>query len=456
MSKIQLYNTLSRQKELFTPLDPSHIRVYACGPTVYGRIHVGNARPIVVFDVLVRVLRRLYDRVTYVRNITDVDDKINDRAAANGQSIDELCADTIVSFHADTAALGAVPPDVEPRATHHIDQMIAMISLLIDKGHAYAADGHVLFQVSTMPHYGALSKRSMEDMIAGARVEVAPYKRAPEDFILWKPSTTSQPGWDSPWGRGRPGWHIECSAMAKAYLGEVFDIHAGGLDLIFPHHENEIAQSCCAHGTSHMAKYWLHNGFVTMNDEKMSKSLGNIITVAEATARYRPEVLRAALLSAHYRAPLDLSENAMQDAQNSLDRLYRAAGTAKPSDMALDDAFMACLCDDLNTPAAMARLHELARLANKGDQAAAAALKSSAELIGLLRDTADDWAKAGSAAGDSDDTQLDDATIDAEIAARNAARAARDFATADAIRDRLAAAGIILEDGQDGTGWRRS
>jgi len=456
MSKIQLYNTLSRQKELFTPLDPSHIRVYACGPTVYGRIHVGNARPIVVFDVLVRVLRRLYDRVTYVRNITDVDDKINDRAAANGQSIDELCADTIVSFHADTAALGAVPPDVEPRATHHIDHMIAMISLLIDKGHAYAADGHVLFQVSTMPHYGALSKRSMEDMIAGARVEVAPYKRAPEDFILWKPSTTSQPGWDSPWGRGRPGWHIECSAMAKAYLGEVFDIHAGGLDLIFPHHENEIAQSCCAHGTSHMARYWLHNGFVTMNDEKMSKSLGNIITVAEATARYRPEVLRAALLSAHYRAPLDLSENAMQDAQNSLDRLYRAAGTAKPSDMALDDAFMACLCDDLNTPAAMARLHELARLANKGDQAAAAALKSSAELIGLLRDTADDWAKAGSAAGDSDDTQFDDATIDAEIAARNAARAARDFATADAIRDRLAAAGIILEDGQDGTGWRRS
>ena len=456
MSKIQLYNTLSRQKELFTPLDPSHIRVYACGPTVYGRIHVGNARPIVVFDVLVRVLRRLYDRVTYVRNITDVDDKINDRAAANGQSIDELCADTIVSFHADTAALGAVPPDVEPRATHHIDQMIAMISLLIDKGHAYAADGHVLFQVSTMPHYGALSKRSMEDMIAGARVEVAPYKRAPEDFILWKPSTTSQPGWDSPWGRGRPGWHIECSAMAKAYLGEVFDIHAGGLDLIFPHHENEIAQSCCAHGTSHMARYWLHNGFVTMNDEKMSKSLGNIITVAEATARYRPEVLRAALLSAHYRAPLDLSENAMQDAQNSLDRLYRAAGVAKPSDMALDDAFMACLCDDLNTPAAMARLHELARLANKGDQAAAAALKSSAELIGLLRDTADDWAKAGSAVNDSDNTQLDDATIDAEIAARNAARAARDFATADAIRDRLAAAGIILEDGQDGTGWRRS
>ncbi|MGB1866421.1 MAG: cysteine--tRNA ligase, partial [Candidatus Puniceispirillaceae bacterium] len=381
MRVMQLYNTLTRQKQPFIPIDPSHVRVYACGPTVYGRIHVGNARPIVVFDVLVRVLRRLYDRVTYVRNITDVDDKINERAATNGQSITDLCAETIVSFHADTAALGAEPPDVEPRATHHIDEMIAMISLLIDKGHAYVADGHVLFQVSTMDNYGALSKRSMDDMIAGARVEVAPYKRAAEDFVLWKPSAPEQPGWDSPWGRGRPGWHIECSAMAKTYLGEVFDIHAGGLDLIFPHHENEIAQSCCAHGTSHMANYWLHNGFVTMNDEKMSKSLGNIITVEEATSRYRPEVVRAALLSAHYRAPLDLSDSTMQDAHNSLDRLYRAAGTAEISDDRVDDEFLACLCDDLNTPAAMARLHELARLANKGDQAAAMALKSSAALL---------------------------------------------------------------------------
>ncbi|MGB1684650.1 MAG: cysteine--tRNA ligase, partial [Candidatus Puniceispirillaceae bacterium] len=381
MRVMQLYNTLTRQKQPFIPIDPSHVRVYACGPTVYGRIHVGNARPIVVFDVLVRVLRRLYDRVTYVRNITDVDDKINERAATNGQSITDLCAETILGFHADTAALGAEPPDVEPRATHHIDEMIAMISLLIDKRHAYVADGHVLFQVSTMDNYGALSKRSMDDMIAGARVEVAPYKRAAEDFVLWKPSAPEQPGWDSPWGRGRPGWHIECSAMAKTYLGEVFDIHAGGLDLIFPHHENEIAQSCCAHGTSHMANYWLHNGFVTMNDEKMSKSLGNIITVEEATSRYRPEVVRAALLSAHYRAPLDLSDSTMQDAHNSLDRLYRAAGTAEISDDRVDDEFLACLCDDLNTPAAMARLHELARLANKGDQAAAMALKSSAALL---------------------------------------------------------------------------
>jgi cysteinyl-tRNA synthetase len=406
--------------------------------------------------VLVRVLRRLYDLVTYVRNITDVDDKINERAATNGQSITDLCAETITSFHADTAALGAEPPDVEPRATHHIDEMIAMISLLIDKGHAYVADGHALFQVSTMDNYGALSKRSMDDMIAGARVEVAPYKRAAEDFVLWKPSAPEQPGWDSPWGRGRPGWHIECSAMAKTYLGEVFDIHAGGLDLIFPHHENEIAQSCCAHGTSHMANYWLHNGFVTMNDEKMSKSLGNIITVEEATSRYRPEVVRAALLSAHYRAPLDLSDSTMQDAHNSLDRLYRAAGTAEISDDRVDDEFLACLCDDLNTPAAMARLHELARLANKGDQAAAIALKSSAALLGLLRQGGDAWAKdAGSVSG-GDDKRLDNAAIDAEIAERNAARAERDFAKADAIRDALADAGIILEDGQDGTSWRRS
>jgi cysteinyl-tRNA synthetase len=456
MRVMQLYNTLTRQKQPFIPIDPSHVRVYACGPTVYGRIHVGNARPIVVFDVLVRVLRRLYDRVTYVRNITDVDDKINERAATNGQSITDLCAETIVSFHADTAALGAEPPDVEPRATHHIDEMIAMISLLIDKGHAYVADGHVLFQVSTMDNYGALSKRSMDDMIAGARVEVAPYKRAAEDFVLWKPSAPEQPGWDSPWGRGRPGWHIECSAMAKTYLGEVFDIHAGGLDLIFPHHENEIAQSCCAHGTSHMANYWLHNGFVTMNDEKMSKSLGNIITVEEATSRYRPEVVRAALLSAHYRAPLDLSDSTMQDAHNSLDRLYRAAGTAEISDDRVDDEFLACLCDDLNTPAAMARLHELARLANKGDQAAAMALKSSAALLGLLRQGADAWAKGADSVSGGDDKRLDDAAIDAEIAARNAARAARDFAKADAIRDALADAGIILEDGQNGTSWRRS
>jgi len=452
MSVLKLHNTLTRKKEDFVPIDNDHVRVYACGPTVYGRIHVGNARPIVVFDVLVRLLRLRHAKVTYVRNITDVDDKINIRAAERGIGIDELCAETIETFHQDTERLGALAPDIEPRATHHIAEMKAMITTLIDKGHAYAADGHVLFQVSTMADYGSLSKRSMDDMIAGARVEVAPYKREPADFILWKPSSDDQPGWDSPWGRGRPGWHIECSAMAKSYLGEVFDIHAGGLDLIFPHHENEIAQSCCAHDQTKMAHYWLHNGFVTMNDEKMSKSLGNIILVIDAADQYRGETLRAALLSAHYRAPLDLSDNAMRDARNGLDRLYRAVGDVDASHDKIDADFIACLLDDLNTPAAMARLHELARLANKGDDAAAKALKASAAVLGLLQQSADGWAKAGDAATDDG---LDDAAIDGLIEARKQARANREFGKADEIRDQLTGAGIILEDSVDGTIWRR-
>jgi cysteinyl-tRNA synthetase len=453
MNGLQLYNTLTQQKQEFVPLDPAHVRVYACGPTVYGRIHVGNARPIVVFDVLVRLLRQLYPRVTYVRNITDVDDKINQRAAERGISIDQLCAETIDSFNADTARLGAAKPDVEPRATHHIDEMQVMISNLIEAGHAYEADGHVVFQVSTMPAYGRLSKRSMEDMIAGARVEVAPYKREPADFILWKPSNDDQPGWASPWGRGRPGWHIECSAMAKTYLGTTFDIHAGGLDLIFPHHENEIAQSCCAHKTELMAKYWLHNGFVTMNNAKMSKSLGNIVTVNEAASQYRGETLRAALLSAHYRAPLDLSDMTMRDARAGLDRLYRAVGDAVAKPGTIDDEFASCLLDDINTPAAMARLHELARAANKGDSAAAIALKSSAALLGLLEQNPEEWAK-----GVNQETEdgLHDSAIDALIAARGAARAAKNFTEADRIRDQLFAAGVVLEDGALGTIWRRN
>jgi len=456
MTGLRLHNTLTRQKEDFVPLDPAHIRVYACGPTVYGRIHVGNARPIVVFDTLVRLLRAHYPKVTYVRNITDVDDKINQRAADRGISIDRLCAETIDSFHADTAMLGAANPDIEPRATHHIDEMQTMIASLIDDGHAYVADGHVLFQVSTMPTYGSLSKRSMDDMIAGARVEVAPYKREPADFILWKPSSDDQPGWDSPWGRGRPGWHIECSAMAKAYLGTTFDIHAGGLDLIFPHHENEIAQSCCAHKTDMMAKYWLHNGFVTMDDEKMSKSLGNIVTVAEAAEQYRGETVRAALLGAQYRAPLDLSDSVMRDARAGLDRLYRAVSGVPDADVKvakIDADFTACLLDDLNTPAALARLHELARAANKGAAEAAAALKKSAAILGLLQQDPEVWAKA---AGADDGDGLDAAAIDRLIAARADARTARNFKEADRIRDQLAAAGIALEDGAKGTIWRRN
>lgn len=451
MTVLRLHNTLTRTKDEFVPLDPAHIRVYACGPTVYDRIHVGNARPIVVFDVLVRLLRRLYPKVTYVRNITDVDDKIITRAGERG--IDRLCEDTIACFHDDVAALGAVSPDHEPRATEFIDGMIAMIQTLIEGGFAYAVEGHVLFSVAAMPAYGALSGRSMEDMIAGARVEVAPYKRDPADFVLWKPSSEDQPGWDNPFSEtpGRPGWHIECSAMAKHYLGETFDIHAGGLDLVFPHHENEIAQSCCAHGTDIMAAYWLHNGYVTMGDEKMSKSLGNILAAHEAIAEHRGETVRAALLAAHYRAPVALTDDALAEARNVLDRLYRAVGDVAANEGAVDGTFLDALADDLNTPAAMAQLHELAGDANRGDGDAAVALKSSAALLGLLQQTAGDWAR-----GDTGADDMDDAAIEAAIEARKQARANRDFAAADAIRDDLSANGILLEDGPDGTLWRRS
>ena len=464
MSGLKLYNTLTRQKDEFVPLDPAHIGIYACGPTVYDRIHVGNARPIVVFDVLVRLLRHKYDAVTYVRNITDVDDKIIARADERDMNIATLCADTIKSFHADTNSLLTLNPDFEPRATEHIDGMVALIETLISNGFAYEAEGHVLFHVKQMPTYGGLSRRSMDDMIAGARVEVAPYKRDAADFILWKPSSPAQPGWDSPWGRGRPGWHIECSAMSKYYLGAVFDIHAGGLDLIFPHHENEIAQSCCAHNTDKMANYWLHNGFVTVEGETMSKSTGHFVTVADAVAKHRGEVVRYILLSAHYRAPLDFSDHAAFDARNSLDRLYRAIGKVAADETKMDAAFLDCLCDDLNTPAAMARLHELARLANKGDAAAAIALKSSAQLMGLLGQTGDAWAKGEikdlSASMTSESTlstqlEVDNSDIDAKIAARNDARNRRDFAEADRIRDELAADGIYLEDSAAGTIWRR-
>jgi len=451
MTELRLYNTLTRSKDVFTPLDPAHVRVYACGPTVYDRIHIGNARPIVVFDTLVRLLRRQFPRVTYVRNITDVDDKIIARAAERSINIDRLCDDTIRCFHEDISALCAKSPDHEPRATEFIGEMIAMIQTLVDGGFAYIAEDHVLFSVATMPTYGALSGRNMEDMIAGARVEVAPYKRDAADFVLWKPSNDDQPGWDNPFSaqKGRPGWHIECSAMAKRFLGETFDIHAGGLDLVFPHHENEIAQSCCAHGTDIMAKYWLHNGYVTMGDEKMSKSLGNMVLAHEAIAEHRGETVRAGLLAAHYRAPVALTGAALAEARNVLDRLYRAVGDAEASDEAVDTVFLDALNDDLNTPAAMARLHELAGEANKGNSEAAVALKSSAAVMGLLGQTGDEWARGGGAA-------VGDASIDARIAARNAARAARDFAAADAIRDELAAQGILLEDGPDGTVWRRS
>ena len=444
MAVLHFHNTLSRKKEIFNPLDAENIRIYACGPTVYDRIHVGNARPVVVFDLLVRVLRRLYPKVTYARNITDVDDKINARAAEEGITIRDLTARTIEAFHSDCVALGVLAPDIEPRATDHIAEMIAMIERLIAGGHAYEAEGHVLFHVSSMDNYGRLSRRSRDELIAGARVEVAPFKKDAADFVLWKPSVEDQPGWDSPWGRGRPGWHIECSAMSAAYLGESFDIHAGGLDLIFPHHENEIAQSCCAHDTDIMAEVWMHNGYVTVDGEKMSKSLGNFTTVADVLARYPGEAARYALMTAQYRAPLDFSMAGVAEAKASLDTLYRSAGDAGAG--LVDDEVMAALADDLNTPLALARLHELARMANKGDVSAAGALKASAQMMGLLASDPDSWFRGD----DADETE-----IQAAISARAEAKKARNFAEADKMRDDLSSRGILLEDTPDGTIWRR-
>ena len=446
---LSLYNTLARAKEPFQPISPDHVGIYACGPTVYDNIHVGNARPLVVFDVLVRVLRHLYPDVTYVRNITDVDDKINQRAAERDISIDTLCEETILRFHQDAEALHVEVPDVEPRATHHIAEMIAMIETLIQKGFAYEAEGHVLFAISEMSHYGGLSRRSLDMMRAGARVEVAPYKKDAGDFVLWKPSEEGQPAWDSPWGRGRPGWHIECSAMSAKYLGQTFDIHAGGLDLIFPHHENEIAQSCCAHDSDMMAHYWVHNGYVTVEGEKMSKSLGNFTTVRDALEKHRGEAVRYALLNAHYRAPLDYSDAGVSEAKQALDRLYRAVGDAKPAED-VPEAFLSALCDDLNTPLALSHLHELAKLANKGDGEAASSLRRAANLMGLLTQETASWLQAA-AASDG----LSEAEIEEYIAARKQARLDKDFAKADAIRDDLAAQGIILLDSADGTSWQR-
>ena len=446
---VRLFNTLHRQKQDFVPQQADKVGIYACGPTVYDNIHVGNARPLVVFDVLVRLLRHSYQDVTYVRNITDVDDKINARAAEREITITQLCEDTIARFHQDAAALNVQAPDVEPRATHHIAEMIAMIETLIAKNYAYEAEGHVLFAINSMENYGALSKRTLEMMRAGARVEIAPYKRDAGDFVLWKPAEAGSPSWDSPWGAGRPGWHIECSAMSAKYLGTTFDIHAGGLDLIFPHHENEIAQSCCAHDSQEMARFWVHNGYVTVDGEKMSKSLGNFTTVRDALEKHRGEAVRYALLNAHYRAPLDYSDAAVTEAKQALDRLYRAAGDALPSD-APDADFLAALSDDLNTPLALSVLHRLAKQANQGDKHAAASLKASAMMMGLLGQSEAEWVK-----GQSKEGALSDEAIDALIEERQQARQARDFARADAIRDELAAAGIALLDSAEGTSWER-
>ncbi|HTU55979.1 MAG TPA: cysteine--tRNA ligase [Acetobacteraceae bacterium] len=449
--ELYFHNSLTRRRELFVPLDPAHIRAYVCGPTVYDLAHLGNARPVVVFDTLVRLLRLLYPRVTYVRNITDVEDKIIARAAETGEAIADLTARTAREFEEDMAALGALPPDIEPRATLHIAEMIELIGRLIASGHAYLAEGpegiHVLFAVASFAEYGLLSGRSREDMIAGARVEVAPYKRDPADFLLWKPSEPDQPGWESPWGRGRPGWHIECSAMSWRHLGTDFDIHGGGSDLLFPHHENEIAQSCCAFPGSRFARVWLHNGMLRVNGEKMAKSLGNFFTVRDVLAQAPGEAIRLLLLKTHYRAELDFSFPALAEARKELDRFYRAlARHPVRADAPIPEGVLAALAEDLNTPGAIAALHPLADAALAGDSEAAAGLAAAGALLGLLGADPAAWFQSGADAG----------AIEAAIAERRAARASRDFARADAIRADLADKGILLEDGPGGTTWRRA
>jgi cysteinyl-tRNA synthetase len=455
---LRLHNSLTRRVEEFRPLDPERVTLYVCGPTVYHYVHIGNARPYVVFGLLARLLRRIYgaEHVVYARNITDVDDKINAAALAAGTPIVSITDRYAAAFHEDMAKLGADVPDVEPRATAHIAEIIAMCEKLIAQGHAYAAEGHVLFDVSSYPQYGQLSRRSVDDMIAGARVEIAPYKKNPADFVLWKPSTPELPGWESPWGRGRPGWHIECSAMAAAHLGETIDIHAGGNDLMFPHHENEIAQSTCANHRD-FARYWLHNGMLTFSGAKMSKSVGNVARLHDLLQRYPPEALRYALLSAHYRQPLEWSDALIEQSIATLDRLYgtlRDLADIEATAAAADtpESFSDTLMDDLNTPDSLA---ELARLADEARRAvsmgerrhAKAALLASGELLGLLAQNPDAWFKRGKGL-------MDAARIEELIDTRRSARAARDFKRADEIRDQLAAMGIAIEDGPQGTRWK--
>jgi cysteinyl-tRNA synthetase len=455
MTALSFFDTMRREVVPFQPLDPANVCMYVCGPTVYDEAHIGNARPVVVFDTLFRLLRSVYgaNHVQYVRNITDIDDKIIDRAADSGEPIAHLTQRTTAQYHEDMGALGNLDPTAEPRATQHIPQMIRMIEGLIERGHAYEAEGHVLFEVGSFPAYGRLSNRTLDEQIAGARVEVAPYKRHPADFVLWKPSTPNQPGWDSPWGRGRPGWHLECSAMSAELLGETFDIHGGGIDLIFPHHENEIAQSSCVfrHGSAdfHMANLWLHNGFVTVDGAKMSKSLGNFTTVRQLRERWHGEVIRLALIMTHYAAPLDMNDDRLKEAKAQLDGWHRAwqkrESSVGPKAPAYVEKLQELLGDNLNTPRAIAQLGEFARFDNINY------LYWSARLLGFFTSSNPDaWFKwrppAEAGAGDVE--------IEALIAARVAARKAKNFAEADRIRGELDAQGVVLEDGPGGTTWR--
>jgi cysteinyl-tRNA synthetase len=430
---LKLYNTLTRAKEDFVPLDAKNVRMYVCGPTVYDFAHIGNARPVIVFDVLYRLLRHLYGEahVTYVRNITDVDDKINARAADAGIGIRDLTEKTAKQFHDDVAALGCLPPTHEPRATEHIAQMIAMIERLIQAGHAYEADGHVLYEVSSKSDYGKLARRSLDEMLAGARVEVAPYKKNPMDFVLWKPSKPGEPSWPSPWSAGRPGWHIECSAMSETLLGETFDIHGGGIDLVFPHHENEIAQSEGAHGGHPLARVWMHNGFLQVEGEKMSKSLGNFFTIHDLLKDWPGEVLRFNMLRTHYRQPIDWTMQGLKESWTVLERWYASAAAGYAA--RIPEGFLTALCDDLNTPQAFAELHK----------ETPEAIVGGLMLLGFSVEQQNITAKA----------PVDEVEIADAIAARNAARKAKDFKESDRIRDELLAKGIVLKDSPSGTTW---
>ena len=463
--ELRLYDTLTRQKRLFQPLDRARVRVYVCGPTVYDFAHIGNARPVIVFDVLFRLLRHLYgaDHVTYVRNITDVDDKINARAAEEypdlplNEAIRTVTATTERQFHEDADALGCLSPTLEPRATEHIDAMRVLIERLIASDHAYVAQEHVLFRVASMPDYGSLSKRSLDEMIAGARVEVAPYKHDPMDFVLWKPSQPGEPAWPSP-ARiatpGRPGWHIECSAMSWKHLGEIFDIHGGGIDLVFPHHENEIAQTRCAFHSPVMANYWMHNGFLQVEGEKMSKSLGNFVTIRELLADWPGEVLRLNMLRTHYRQPIDWTTRGMQESQRILDEWHQAVGdTAAVREVMPDDDVIGSLCDDLNTPNVLTRLHALVSEI-RGPASASRqielkrSLKSSGALLGILEKAEEEYLKA-----DPRRVAIDESKVKSLIDARAQARKAKNFEQADSIRDELARMGVVLKDSKDGTTW---
>ena len=457
MTELLLTNSAGGEKSVFTPVDPEHIRMYVCGPTVYNLVHIGNARPVVVFDTLFRVLQALYPKVTYARNITDIDDKIIMAARERGSDISILTQEFTDKFRQDMAALNNLEPSIEPQATEHVEAMLDLATRLIERGHAYVAEGHVLFDVTSMDDYGALSGRQLDDMLAGARVDVASYKRHPGDFVLWKPSNDDDPGWDSDYGRGRPGWHLECSAMIHQHLGDNIDIHGGGRDLIFPHHENERAQSCCGYDGSFVGT-WMHNAYVDMDGEKMSKSLGNVRTVRELLEQYPGETLRFALLSAHYRSPLNFSKSLLDTAQSTLDSFYLALRNAgdvevgRPIEPHLSPVFSA-LMDDLNTPAAIAELHQLAKALNKATDSekgpAKAALLAGGAVLGVLSQDPVTWLSAPGSDG------LTAEVIDQMLVDRAEAKANRDFSRADAIRDELNAAGIIIEDGASGATWRR-